>query len=170
MGCPGWRMAAFCIFRARGGGPTDFRNAVRRSRSYVGAPTSVVGASTPKPAIACSQSATLSKEVSPDFAGASQTSIGTGLTSARRSASKAVASRTSGSRTLPRSSNWPGSITGSPDMEGDDVQASCDRVAAPAKSTTTTHGANFQTVSSRKPVSASAKSRGVKTALVQTGL
>jgi hypothetical protein len=51
-----------------------------------------------------------------------------------------------------------------------DVQTSFDNVAAPAKNTTTIHGGIFQTVRSRKPANAKAKSRGVKTALVQTGL
>jgi hypothetical protein len=50
------------------------------------------------------------------------------------------------------------------------VQISRDTMPAAASSTTTIHGGHFQTVSSRKPASASAKSRGVKTALVQTGL
>ena len=45
-----------------------------------------------------------------------------------------------------------------------------DNTPAPAKSTTTIQGGIFHTVRSRKPASASAKSRGVKTALVQTGL
>ena len=52
---------------------------------------------------------------------------------------------------------------------GTTFQTSCDKVPAPARSTTTIHGGIFQTVRSRKPVSASAKSRGVNTALVQTG-
>jgi hypothetical protein len=39
-----------------------------------------------------------------------------------------------------------------------------------ASSTTTIHGGAFQTVSSRNPASVSAKSSGVSTALVQTGL
>jgi len=40
---------------------------------------------------------------------------------------------------------------------------------AAANRMTTIQGANFHTVSSRKPVSATAKSRGVSTALVHTG-
>ena len=45
-----------------------------------------------------------------------------------------------------------------------------DNTPAPARSTTTIQGGIFHTVRSRKPASASAKSRGVRTALVQTGL
>jgi hypothetical protein len=45
-----------------------------------------------------------------------------------------------------------------------------DNTPAPARSTTTIQDGIFHTVSSRKPASASAKSRGLKTALVQTGL
>ena len=45
-----------------------------------------------------------------------------------------------------------------------------DNTPAPASSTTMIQGGIFQTVRSRKPASASAKSRGVRTALVQTGL
>jgi hypothetical protein len=48
------------------------------------------------------------------------------------------------------------------------VQINRDKTPVTASSTTTTHGGHLQTVSSRKP--ASAKSRGVNTALVQTGL
>jgi hypothetical protein len=43
-------------------------------------------------------------------------------------------------------------------------------VPAVASSATTIQGGSFQTVSSKKPPSASAKSRCVRTALVQTGL
>jgi hypothetical protein len=48
-------------------------------------------------------------------------------------------------------------------------QMSEDSVPVAASSTTTIHDGSFQTVSSKKPKSASAKSRGVMTALVQTG-
>jgi hypothetical protein len=50
------------------------------------------------------------------------------------------------------------------------VQINRDNTPVTASSTTTTHGGHLQTVSSRKPASASAKSRGVNTALLQTGL
>jgi hypothetical protein len=56
------------------------------------------------------------------------------------------------------------------DVSTPDIQTSCARVPAPARSITTIHGDSFQTVSSKKPASASAKSRGVATALVHTGL
>jgi hypothetical protein len=45
-----------------------------------------------------------------------------------------------------------------------------DSAPAAASTTTTIQGAIFQTVSTKKPPSASAKSRGLRTALVQTGL
>src|SRR5271166_2188731 len=45
-----------------------------------------------------------------------------------------------------------------------------DRVAAAANNMTTTHGGAFQTVNRRKPPTASAKSRDVRTPLVQMGL
>ena len=50
------------------------------------------------------------------------------------------------------------------------VQGSRRTTPAAASRRTTIHGASFQTVSSRKPASATAKSRGVSTALVHTGL
>ena len=49
------------------------------------------------------------------------------------------------------------------------VQISDDSVPAAASSTTAIHDGSFQTASSKKPVSASAKSREFMTAPVQTG-
>ena len=52
----------------------------------------------------------------------------------------------------------------------EDCHARLDSTPAPARSATTIHGGAFHTVRRRKPASASAKSRGVRTALIQTGL